>query len=150
MISPKIRDALQRGSTYQRRAFALACADFAIKQLASFGPLFVKGLDHAELRLLQLRAVSAIGTSEAHALDHQLRGEEERLYEEMIALREGDASAPYPEFIRLSSVRHAVCALRAIMFPNAMSAASRTAFEAICATRCEDRIIELATEICAG
>jgi hypothetical protein len=149
LISHEIRESIERGSAHQRRAFGVACADFAIARLP---PLVatIENFDETALRVLHREALAAMGSGSTHQIDELLRRREDQFYEALCALRAGDASAPYSAFVRVSSWRHVLRTIRALLSPNGTSVAARAAFETICATREEDGVIRLARELFVG
>ena len=139
LIDPAVREALERGTPIQRRAFAISCAELVVDRLDDADAL---------LRSLQQQTVAAMGTARAPAIDELLRGHEERAHEAILRLRTGSAAAPSPTLERASSFRHAVTALRAMLVPDSYVAAARVAFQAVCATRDVDAVLRLSQELC--
>jgi len=143
LVPHSIAEAIMSGSSDGRRQFAVACANLAVEHCARA----VLGIDDgAEMTISQLRdhALAAQEPREREAIDRILGRREDHLWSLLTALRNNDAEAPYSEFVRLATQRHAVRALRAALLPDGLSAASRAAFEAISATRNEQHVEELA------
>ena len=137
------------GSSDARRRFAVACANLAVEHCTRA----VLGIDDGgETTLAQLRdhALAAKEPREREAVDRILGRREDHLWSLLTALRSNDAEAPYSEFVRLATQRHAIRALRAALLPDGLSAASRAAFETISATRNEQHVEELARETMRG
>jgi hypothetical protein len=142
LLPAAISNAITQSSSAQRRAFAIACANLAVEHCT----FVVIGLDDgAELTLAAMRdrALSAVDRADVAAIDAMLARREEGLYTLLCALRSNDAEAPYNEFLRLSTHRHTVRALRAALVPDGLSAAARAAFETISATRNEEGVTRL-------
>ncbi len=145
LVPPTIANAILAATSDARRRFAVACANVAIEHCVRA----VLGIDDgAEMTMSQLRdhALAANEPREREAIDRMLGRREDHLYGLVCALRANDADAPYSEFVRLSTQRHAVRALRAALLPDGLSAASRAAFETISATRNEQHVEEPARE----
>lgn len=148
LIPPAVADAIVTSTSAARRRFAVACANIAVEHCARN----VLGLDDGgELPLGQLRD-RALAANEARdqraidEIDRLLARREDQLYAQVAALRANENEAPYSEFLRLATQRHAIRALRAALVPDGLSAAARAAFETISATRNEQGIEELARE----
>ena len=148
LIPQPLSDAILRSSSGQRLAFAVACAGLAADHCANG----VLGLDDgAGLSLSAMRdqVRAATGTREAESIDRALASREDGLYAQLCALRAGDSDAPYGEFVRLSTLRHAVRALRAALSRDSVAAAASAAFETISATRSESDVERLQREMLA-
>ena len=144
LIPSSIAEAILHTTSSSRRSFAVACANIAVDHCARGAML---GLDDgAEMSLSQLRdqAVAAQERGEIEAIDRNLGRREDQLYAALSGMRADDAEAPYSEFVRLSTQRHAIRALRAAILPDGFSAAARAAFETISATRDEQQVERLA------
>ena len=149
LVPKSIADAIMSGTSDARRRFAVACANLAVEHCARA----VLGIDDgAEMTISQLRdhALAATEAREREAIDRILGRREDHLWSLLTALRGNDAEAPYSEFVRLATQRHAVRALRATLLPDGLSAASRAAFETISATRNEQHVEDLARETMRG
>ena len=148
LIPAAVADAIVASTSVGRKRFAVACANIAVEHCARA----VLGLDGSgELPLAQLRdrALAANESRDPRAIeeiDRMLGRREDQLYAQVKALRANDSEAPYSEFLRLATQRHAIRALRAALLPDGLSAAARAAFETISATRHEKGIEELARE----
>jgi hypothetical protein len=141
LIDPAVREALERGTRYQRRAFAISCAELMIERLAAAG----LG-DGLQLRLLQKQTLEAMGTPRAAEVDDLLRWHETRAHEALLRLRLQASAAP--PYVPLSSWRHALTGLRALLESDAYAAAARIAFQAVCATRDVEAVVRLSQELC--
>jgi hypothetical protein len=150
LVPAAIAEAIITSASSARRAFAVACANLAVEHCARA----VLGLDDgAEMTISQLRdhALAAQSPREIAEIDRMLGRREDQLYGLVSALRANDGDAPYSEFMRLATQRHAIRALRAALLPDGLSAASRAAFETISATRNEQHVEDLArTTMTAG
>ena len=149
LVPHSIAEAITSASSDARRRFAVGCANLAVEHCARA----VLGLDDgAEMTISQLRdhAFAADNARERDAIDRILGSREDHLWNLLSALRSNDAEAPYSEFVRLATQRHAIRALRAALLPDGLSAASRAAFETISATRNEQHVEELARETMRG
>ena len=145
LIPAEIADAIVAATSDGRRRFAVACAKLAVEPCARA----VLGLDDgAERTIDQLRdqALAAQDAGEVDEIDRMLGRREDHLYRLVIALRTDDNDAPYSEYVRLSTQRHAIRALRAALLPDGVSAAARAAFETISATRNEPHVEAIARE----
>ena len=143
LVPPSIAEAIVAATSDARRRFAVACANVAVEHCARA----LLGIDDgAEMTISQLRdhAFAASEPREREAIDRILGRREDHLWALLCALRGDGAEAPYSEFVRLATQRHAVRALRAALQSDGLSAASRAAFETISATRNEQHIEELA------
>jgi hypothetical protein len=145
LIPSPIAEAIVHTTSSSRRTFAVACANVAVDHCAGAALLAVE--DSApQLTLAELRdrALAAREPREIEAIDNLLSRREDQLYAGLTALRADEAEAPYSEFVRVSTQRHAIRALRAALLSDGFSAAARAAFEAISATRDDQQIEKLA------
>ena len=145
LVPSAVADAIVAATSDARRRFAVACANVAVEHCARA----VLGIDDgAEMTLSQMRdhVLGAADARDREAIDRILARREDHLWTLLCALRGDGAEAPYSEFVRLATQRHAVRALRAVLLPDGLSAASRAAFETISATRNEQHVEELARE----
>jgi hypothetical protein len=143
LLPPAVAEAIQKSTARQRHAFASACAKLSVEHCADA----ILALDDgAKTTLARLRdhALTAIDTADARSIDQMLARREDQLYDEICALRRGDAVADYAAFIKLATQRHTIRALRATLLPDGLTAAARAAFETLSATRNEDSILCLA------
>lgn len=148
LIPKAIADAIVRSNGNQCRAFAVACADLAVDHCAHG----VLGLDDgAEVTLPALRehVRAAVGMRETESVDRMLARREDTLYAQLCAMRGDDGDAPYGEFVRVATLRHAVRALRAALSHDAVAAAASAAFETISATRSEGDVERLTSSMLA-
>lgn len=146
LIPAAIADAIVAASSSARRRFAVACANLAVEHCARA----VLSLDDgAEMTIAQLRdhALAAAETDDVAQIDRLLGHREEHLYRLVVGLRADDNDARYSEFVRLTTQRHAIRALRAALLPDGLSAAARAAFETISATRNEPHVEAIAREM---
>lgn len=143
LVNRAIAEAIDRGGPAERRAFAAACAALAVEHLRRC-PAASDGFEVALLEALHARALEADGEDAACAVDERLRELDDALYAAMCALRAEDAGASYSDYTRLDTRRHVVRAVRALLAPESAAAAGRAAFEAIAATRDEERVLRLA------
>lgn len=145
LLPPAVADAIRRTLSPRRRAFAIACARVAVDHCA----YAVLGLDAAaKATLAELResTLAAIDGAETGGVDARLAGHEDRLWQQLCALRRDDAEVRYGDFVRLATQRHTIRALRATLLGDGISAAARAAFETVCATRDEERIVSMARD----
>lgn len=143
LVPPSIAEAILQSTSDARHRFAVACANAAVEHCARAR----LGIDDgAEMTIAELRdqAWAATEAREREAIDRILLRREDHLYTLVCELRSNDADAPYSEFMRLATQRHAIRALRAALLSDGLSAACRAAFETISATRNEQHIEELA------
>jgi hypothetical protein len=147
LIPKVIADAILRSTAGQCHAFAVACADLAVEHCAHG-----VGLDDGGALTLpalrdQVRAV--VGSRESESVNRMLASHEDTLYTQLCAMRADEGDAPYGEFVRVSTLRHAVRALRAALSNDAVASAASAAFETISATRSESDVERLTLEILA-
>lgn len=148
LIPAAIADAISASTSVARKRFAVACANIAVEHCARAG-LGVDDGDDLTISQLRDRALAANEGGQPRPIeeiDRMLGRREDQLYAQVSALRANDSEAPYSEFLRLATQRHAIRALRAALLPDGLSAAARAAFETISATRNEQGIEELARE----
>jgi hypothetical protein len=142
LLPAPIAQAIALATSVERHAFAIACArvavDFCGPESLDGGP----GL--AELRE---RALAAVGTADAPSVSELLARRDEQLYAQLSSLAGADSDVSYSQFVRLSSQRHAVRALRATLGHDGLSAAARAAFAAVAALRREEDVLRLAREL---
>jgi hypothetical protein len=148
LIPKAIAEAIMRSTAGQCRAFAVACADLAVEHCAN-GVLDLD--DGAELTLPALRdhVRAAVGARESESIDRMLSRREDALYAQLCSMRADDGDAPYAEFVRVATLRHALRALRAALANDPVAAAASAAFETISATRSEPDVEQLTLEILA-
>jgi hypothetical protein len=146
LVPAAVADAILATPSAARRSFAVACAQVAVEHCARAALGRDDGLAPT-LAQLRDRVLGARDARERNEIDQLLGVREDHLYGAACALRADDHEAPYSEFMRLSVQRHAIRALRAALVPDGLSAAARAAFEAISATRDEQRVEELAREM---
>jgi hypothetical protein len=139
-----VAEAIVQTASSSRRSFAIACANIAVDHCARAAGLGFDDGSEMTLSELRDRTLAAREPGETEAIDRLLGRREDQLYAALSGLRANEGSAPYSEFVRLSTQRHAVRALRAAILPDGFSAAARAAFEAITATRDELQIETLA------
>lgn len=143
LLPTSVADAILASTSTARRNFAVACANLSVDHCARA----VLGLDDgADMTLTQLRdhALAATDAREIAAIDRQLARREEHLYAQLCSLRTDDSDAPYNEYVRLATQRHAVRALRAALATDGIAAAASAAFETLSVTRNEADIEAIA------
>ena len=148
LIPKPVAEAILRSTSDQRRAFAVACADLAVEHCAQS----LLGLDDDPewtLPALREQVRATVGVREAESVDRMLAHREDALYALICAMRANDNDAPYAEFIRVSTQRHSVRALRAALAQDAVAAAASAAFETLSATRSEAAIEQLQVQLLA-
>ncbi|MCU1277707.1 MAG: hypothetical protein JWM53_1253 [bacterium] len=148
LIPKPIADAILRSSSGQRHAFAVSCADLAVERCAHCALGIDDGAEHT-LPALRDHVRAAAGAREAESIDRMLARREDALYAQLCAMRAENGDAPYGEFVRISTQRHAVRALRAALSHEAVAAAASAAFETISATRSEADVEQLASRLLA-
>jgi hypothetical protein len=148
LVPKTIAEAIVRSTAGQCHAFAVACADLAVEHCANG----VLGLDDgAEVTLQALRdhVRAAVGMRESESVDRMLARREDTLYAQLCSMRADEGDAPYGEFVRVATLRHAVRALRAALSNDSVAAAASAAFETISATRREADVEQLTAQILA-
>jgi hypothetical protein len=148
LIPKTIADAIVRSSAGQCRAFAVACADLAVEHCTNG----VLGLDDGgEMTVAALRdhVRAVVGKAEGQSVDRMLARREDTLWAQLSAMRSEDGDAPYGEFVRVATLRHAVRSLRAALAEDWVAAAASAAFETISATRSEGDVESLTSRMLA-